>query len=251
MATSPTNAPAARVALITGGAGDIGLGCARLLAAEGVRCALVDLEPAKARAAAATLGAGHLGYGADVTDEPSMQAAVAAATTELGPVNVMIAAAGITGTTVPAWQIDLKEVRRVIDISLLGTFIACRAVIPGMIAQKWGRIVVIASIAGKEGNPNLAAYSAAKGGAIALTKSLGKELATTGVLVNAIAPAVIETAMNRTVAPETLGYMTAKIPMGRLGRVDEVAELVGFLSSHRVGFSTGAVYDCSGGRATY
>jgi 2-dehydro-3-deoxy-L-rhamnonate dehydrogenase (NAD+) len=246
MATVPE-----RVALITGGAGDIGMACARRLAEEGVRCALVDLDSARARTAAATLGERHRGYGADVVDEPSMRAAVAAAAKELGPVNVLIAAAGITGTTVPAWQIDLAEAKRVIDVSLMGTFIACRAVIPGMLAARWGRIVVVASIAGKEGNPTLAAYSAAKGGAIALTKSLGKELATSGVLVNAIAPAVIETAMNRAVTPETLAYMIAKIPMGRLGRVEEVAELVAFLASSRVGFSTGAVYDCSGGRATY
>jgi 3-oxoacyl-[acyl-carrier protein] reductase len=146
---------------------------------------------------------------------------------------------------------NIDEVRRVMDINFLGKWLACVTAIPSMIRQRWGRVVNIASIAGKEGNPNLAAYSASKAAVIALTKSLGKELATSGILVNAITPAVIETEMNRAVGRETLDYMLSKIPMRRAGKVEEVAELVAFLASERVGFATGAVYDISGGRATY
>jgi len=240
-----------RVAWITGAGRGIGFACAQRLAQEGVRCALIDLDGALAAQAARSLGGEHLGIAADVSNEAQVRAAMQAAAEKLGPVNVVINSAGITGNTVPAWETSLDDVRRVLDVNFMGTFIPCVAAIPSMAAQGWGRIVNIASIAGKEGNPNLAAYSASKGAVIALTKSLGKELALKGVLVNAIAPAVIETEMNKSVSAETQAYMVAKIPMARMGRAEEVAELAAYLASDRVSFSTGAVYDISGGRATY
>ena len=242
---------AIRVALITGGAQGLGLACAQRLAQEGVSCALVDLDAKKAQAAAKSLAGNHLGIACDVTNMEQVRSAFAVAERELGLVSVVVNSAGITGTTKPCWEVSLDEFRRVLDINIMGTVNCCVAAVPGMIARKWGRIVNIASIAGKEGNPNLAAYSASKGAVIAFTKSLSKELATTGVLVNSIAPAVIETEMNKTVSAETLAYMLAKIPMGRLGKPEEVAELVAFLASGKVSFSTGATYDISGGRATY
>ncbi len=241
----------ARVALLTGGARGIGFACAERLAAEGVRCALVDISAEGVAASAGRLGAGHAGLAADVTDLKQIRAAFAGACEKLGPVNVIVNAAGITGTTQPAWEMDVDEVRRVMDVNFMGTFLACCTGIPGMIEQGWGRIVNIASIAGKEGNPNLLAYSASKAAVMGLTKSLGKELADKGVLVNAVAPAVIATEMNQAVSKDTLAYMVSKIPMGRIGRPEEVAELVAYLASDRVSFSTGAVYDISGGRATY
>ncbi len=240
-----------RVALITGGAQGIGYACAERLAEEEVRCALVDRDGARVLEAVKRLGPTHFGIQADVTNFGQIQAAFASAEERLGPVNVVINSAGITGTTRPAWEVDLADVRRVMDVNFMGTFHACVGAIPSMLRQGWGRIVNIASIAGKEGNPNLAAYSASKGAVIALTKSLGKELATKGILVTAVAPAVIETELNQTVSSETQAYMVSRIPMGRMGQPAEVAELVAYLASERLSFATGAVFDISGGRATY
>jgi 3-oxoacyl-[acyl-carrier protein] reductase len=250
MAPAASESPA-RVALVTGAARGLGLACARRLAADGVRCALVDLLEADVARAAESLGAGHIGLRVDVTDPAAVEAAFATARQRLGVVNVLVNSAGITGTTKPSWEVDRAEVRRVMEVNFMGTFHTSVAAVPGMIEAGWGRIVNVASIAGKEGNPNLAAYSSSKGAVIAFTKSLGKELATKGILVNAIAPAVIATEMNQTVTPEVLAYMLSRIPMGRVGQPEEVAELVAFLASSRVSFSTGAVYDLSGGRATY
>lgn len=243
--------PRKRVALVTGGARGIGLACAKRLAQDGVACAILDVQADLARDAARGLGAAHRGLAADVTNRDQVVQAFREAADALGPVNVVVNSAGIAGPTAPAWELDPAEVRRVMDVNYMGTFLVCAAGIPSMVEQGWGRIVNIASIAGKEGNPLLSAYSASKGAVIALTKSLGKELATKGVLVNAIAPAVIETEMSRGVSKETFDYMVSKIPMGRLGKPEEVAELVAWLSSEALGFSTAAVYDISGGRATY
>lgn len=240
-----------RAAVITGGARGIGLACARRLADEGVRCALLDRDGDAAQDAARRLGATHHALAADVTSPDALKAAFAEAERALGPVNVLVNSAGITDPSVPAWEMPLDHVRGVMEINFMGTFLACVTAIPPMIRQGWGRIVNIASIAGKEGNPNLSAYSASKGAVIALTKSLGKELANTGVLVNAIAPATIETEMAKAVSPQMLNYMVSRIPMGRLGKPEEVAELVAWLASERMSFSTGAVFDISGGRATY
>ena len=177
--------------------------------------------------------------------------AVEALRDRLGQIDIIVNSAGIVGPNKPTWEISDDEWKQTIDINLGGTFQLLRAFVPAMVERGWGRIVNIASIAGKEGNPNLAAYSASKAAVIGLTKSIGKELATTGVLVNSIAPAVIATEMNALNTPEVLEYMISKIPMSRTGTAAEVAALVAWLSSEECSFSTGACYDISGGRATY
>jgi len=183
----------------------------------------------------------------DVTDAEGVAAAIAAA----GGFDVLVNSAGIVGPNVPFWEVALEGWTQTFDVNVHGLFNVTRAVLPGMIERGWGRVVNIASMAGKDGNPRLSAYSASKAAVIGLTKSLGKELATTGVLVNAIAPAVIDTPMNAKTDPSVLAHITSLIPMGRVGRADEVAALVAWLCSDECSFSTGAVYDISGGRATY
>ena len=223
-----------RTALITGGASGLGAAAAERLAAEGLRVVTADLSGTPDL---------HLA----VTDAD----AVTRATEEVGPVDVLVNSAGIVGPNKPLLETAPDEWRRVFEVNVLGTVNTMRAFVPGMRDRGWGRVVNIASIAGKDGNPNLAIYSATKAAVIGLTKSAGKELATSGVLVNAIAPAVIETPMNQETAPDVLAHITSLIPMKRVGRPEEVAELITFLCSDRVSFSTGAVYDISGGRATY
>ena len=223
-----------RKAIVTGGVSGLGEACATRLRADGVEVITVDIT---ARA----------DYSLDVSDSAAVDAAVAA----IGRVDILINSAGITGPNTPLWEVTDAEFQKTFDVNVNGLFYFCRAVIPAMVDSGWGRIVNIASIAGKEGNPNLGAYSASKAAVIGLTKSLGKELATTGVLVNAIAPAVIATPMNDSTAPEVLAHITSLIPMKRVGRAEEVAALVSWLASEQVSFSTGAVYDISGGRATY
>lgn len=223
-----------RTAVITGGMSGLGAASATRLADDGVKVIRFDLAP-----------------GADVVVDVSDSAAVNAAAAELGPIDILINCAGIVGPNKPLWEVSDAEWQKVFAVNVTGTFNLCRAFVPGMQAQGWGRIVNFASMAGKDGNPNLSAYSASKAAVIALTKSLGKELATSGVLVNAIVPAVIETPMNDETSPEVLAHITSLIPMKRVGRADEVAELAAWLASDKVSFSTGAVYDISGGRATY
>jgi 3-oxoacyl-[acyl-carrier protein] reductase len=183
----------------------------------------------------------------DVTDEETLRRAA----DTIGPVDVLVNSAGIVGPNKPPLQTTTEEWRRVLDVNVLGTANTMRVFVPGLRDRGWGRVVNLASMAGKDGNPNLSVYSASKAAVIALTKSTGKELATSGVLVNVIPPAVIATAMNASTAPEVLDRLTSLMPMQRIGRPEEAAELVAFLSSDRVSFSTGAVYDISGGRATY
>ncbi|HET7571210.1 MAG TPA: SDR family oxidoreductase [Gaiellaceae bacterium] len=230
-------------ALVTGGASGIGAAVAARLAARGAKVASFDLS--------GEAPDGVLAVAGDVTDSRDVDAAVARAEAELGPLEVLVCSAGIPGRSLSTVDVSDEEWRRVIAIDLDGVFFCNRAVLPGMIERGYGRIVNVASIAGKEGNPMAGAYSAAKAGVIALTKAIGKDVAQTGVLVNCVAPAVIETPILEGVSDEHVEYMLQRIPMGRMGKADEVAALVCWLASEECSFSTGAVYDISGGRAVY
>jgi 2-dehydro-3-deoxy-L-rhamnonate dehydrogenase (NAD+) len=223
-----------QTALVTGGLSGLGAACAARLAGDGIKVITMDIHA-------------DADFVVDVADP----VAVASAAADIGTIDILVNSAGIVGPNKPMWEIDYQDWTAVFAVNVLGTFNLCHAFVPGMRVSGWGRIVNFASMAGKAGNPNLSAYSASKGAVIAMTKSLGKELATTGVLVNAIAPAVVATPMNAANTPEVLAYMTSLIPMKRLGRPEEVAELVAWLTSDKMTFSTGAVFDISGGRATY
>ncbi len=237
-----------RVAVITGGARGIGLATARRFAASGARVALWDMDGSDAAAAALP---GALGCTVDVTSAEAVTQAIAETERRLGPVDILVASAGITGpnTTVADYPVDAW--RRVIEVDLTGVFLCCRAVVPSMQRRNYGRIVNIASVAGKEGNPNASAYSAAKAGVIALTKSLGKELAATGIRVNCVTPAAVKTDMFAQMTEQHIAYMLSKIPLNRFGTVEEIAAMIAWLASEECSFSTGGVFDLSGGRATY
>ncbi|MBY0232841.1 MAG: SDR family oxidoreductase [Gemmataceae bacterium] len=240
-------------AIVTGAARGIGFAIASRLLRSGAKVALWDRDSDALAAAESQLS--PLGPVAtatmDVTDLASIRAALAVAESRLGPVSVLVNNAGIAGANKPSWELDEGEWRQVVDIDLTGVFLCCKAVVPGMVAAKHGRIVNIASVAGKEGNPNAAHYSAAKAGVIGFTKSLGKELATKGVLANCVTPAAIESDIFKQMSETHIQYMLSRIPMGRFGQQDEAAALVAWLCSRDCSFSTGAVFDLSGGRATY
>lgn len=239
-----------QTALITGAGQGIGQGVARRLHAAGAQVAVFDLDPAGAAAAAAELGG--LALSGDVRSESDVAAAVDRAEAELGPLSILVNNAGITGRTDVSWNLSLDEMRLVLDVNVIGPFLFCKAVAPRMLEQGYGRIVNVASIAGKEGNPTLLPYSASKAAVIAMTKSLAKELAgKADVTVNSIAPAVIRTKILDGMAPSTVEYMVSKIPMGRVGTVEEVAALIHYLVSRDASFTTGQCFDVSGGRATY
>ncbi len=232
-----------RVALVTGGASGIGAAVARRLVSEGAAVASFDLQPASAE--------GVLALAGDVSKSADIEAAVKRVEDELGAIDVLVCSAGVPGVSLPSMEISDEEWRRVLAINTDGVFFCNRTVAPGMVERGYGRIVNVASIAGKEGNPMAAAYSASKAAVIALTKAIGKDLARTGVLVNCVAPAVIETPILEGVSQAHIDYMVERIPMGRMGSPDEVASLICWLASEECSFSTGATYDISGGRAVY
>ena len=239
-----------QVALITGAGQGIGEGIARRLHAAGARIAVFDRDPQLARKVAVELDG--LDLAGDVRVEDQVAAAVQQAETQLGPLSILVNNAGITGRTDLTWNLGVNEVREVFEVNTIGPFLFCKAVVPGMLARGYGRIVNVASIAGKEGNPTLMPYSASKAAVIAMTKSLAKELAgKANITVNAISPAVIRTAILDGMAPATVEYMLSKIPLGRTGTIEEVAALIHFLASPESSFTTGQCYDISGGRATY
>lgn len=231
-----------RVAVITGGVSGIGAGIAARLAAEGAVISLWDMNAASGTAHSVKL---------DVTDAAAVQRAAEATNAALGSIDILVTSAGITGPNMTVWEYPVAAWDKVIDVNLNAVFYCCRAVAPFMRARNRGRIVNIASIAGKEGNPNASAYSASKAGVIALTKSLGKELADTGVRVNCVTPAAVKTPLFSQMTQEQIDWMLSKIPIGRFGEIDEVASLVLWLASDECSFSTGGVFDISGGRAVY
>ena len=228
---------------MTGGGSGIGAATAGRLLREGADVASLDLG--------GTPPEGVLALSGDVSDSQQVEAAVARASEELGPLDILVCSAGITGASLSTVDVSDEEWRRVMAIDADGVFFSNRAVLPGMIARGYGRIVNVASIAGKEGNPMAAAYSAAKAAVIAMTKSIGKDVARTGVLVNCIAPAVIETPILDALSDEHVSYMVERIPVGRMGGAAEVAALACWLASEECSFSTGATFDISGGRAVY
>ena len=239
-----------RVAVITGGARGIGLAIAQRAAVSGATVALWDVDPARVAQAARSIP-GATAHTLDLTDEAAVRQAASATEQAHGRIDILVNNAGITGGNAPTWELPAVEWRRVVDINLIAPFLVCSAVLPGMVARGYGRVVNIASVAGKEGNPNASHYSASKAGLIALTKSLGKELAGRGVLVNAVTPAAAKTELFDQMTEAQIAYMLGKIPMGRFVQVEEIAALAAWLMSEDCSFSTGGVFDITGGRSTY
>ena len=238
-----------RVAVVTGAASGIGRATAKRLGADG---AALELWDAAADGLAETADStGGTATVLSVADDDAVAAAAAAAAERHGRVDILVNCAGIAGDIAPVAEADPAEWRRVIEVNLTGTFLCCRAVVPHMVRSGYGRILNIASVAGKEGNPNAAHYSASKAGVITFTRALGKEVAGSGVLVNCITPAVIDTAILGQVTEAQVKYMVERIPLGRMGRPEEVAALIAWLSSEECSFSTAAAFDLSGGRTTY
>ena len=240
-----------RSAVVTGGAQGFGKAIAERFVASGARVAIWDHDHALAEKTAKAIGPAVTAIKVDVTDTAAVEKARDATLAAFGKIDILVNNAGIAGVNKTVWETDLEEWRKVLRINLDGPFICCKAIVPMMLKQKYGRIVNIASIAGKEGNPNAAHYSASKAGLIALTKSLGKELAAHDILVNAVTPAAAKTAIFDQLTQQHIDFMLSKIPKGRFVLVEELASMVAWLSSEDCGFSTGAVFDISGGRATY
>jgi 3-oxoacyl-[acyl-carrier protein] reductase len=239
-----------RTAIVTGGAAGIGFAIAQRLAASGAKVSLWDRDERALADAAKQIGGAHTAR-LDVASDADVQRALAETVAALTRVDALVCSAGITGPNTTTWEYPVADWKQVLDINLTGVFLCNRAVVPHMRKSDYGRIVNIASIAGKEGNPNASAYSASKAGVISLTKSLGKELAKTGIRVNCVTPAAVKTGMFSQMTQAHIDFMLSKIPMGRFGEVDEIAALVSWLCTAECSFSTGAVFDLSGGRAVY
>jgi 2-dehydro-3-deoxy-L-rhamnonate dehydrogenase (NAD+) len=239
-----------RTAIVTGAASGIGRAVASRLTAEGAKVSLWDRNQASLAEAVADMPAAHQ-VALDVTDSDQVARAMRKTASDLGKIDIMVASAGITGPNATLWEYPVEAWREVIDVNLNGLFYCNRAVVPHLQRNGYGRIINIASIAGKEGNPNASAYSASKAGVICLTKSLGKELAKTEIRVNCVTPAAVQTPMFQQMTQSHIDFMLSKIPMGRFGRIDEVTSLICWLASEECSFSTGAVFDASGGRAAY
>ena len=229
-----------RVALVTGGAGGLGRAVADRLSASGAAVAVVDRQRVDE----------HVSLIADVTDMNALDAVIAEAESELGPIDLLVHSAGIGGPWGSAFELDVRQWRQIVDVNLTGSYLVCRRLLPSMAERGYGRAVLVSSVAGKEGHPLLAAYASAKAGVIALVKSLARELAGSGVLVNAVTPAAFSTPMATEQPPELLERMRAAVPLGRLGEPEEAAALIAWLVSEECSFSTGAVFDLSGGRST-
>ncbi len=240
-----------RVAVVTGGAQGIGLAVSQRFAASGAKVEIWDLDPSLAEAAAKEIGGDTHGIGLDVTDPEAVDRAAKALEKRLGRIDILVTSAGIAGPNMKTWEYPLEEWSRIMRINLDGTMHSCRSVIPGMLERNYGRLVLIASVAGKEGNPNASAYSASKAAVIALTKSLGKELAGQDIAVNCVTPAAARTRIFDQMKPEFVEFMLSKIPRGRFVETEEIAAMIAFLASKENSFTTAGVFDLSGGRATY
>jgi NAD(P)-dependent dehydrogenase (short-subunit alcohol dehydrogenase family) len=240
-----------RTAVVTGGAQGFGRAITERFVASGARVAIWDNDHALAEKTARGIGNAVSAFAVDVTDSAAVEKAREATLGAFGKIDILVNNAGIAGVNKTVWETDFDEWRKVLRINLDGPFICCKAIVPQMLKQKYGRIVNVASIAGKEGNPNAAHYSASKAGLIALTKSLGKELAAHDILVNAVTPAAAKTAIFDQMTQTHIDFMLSKIPKARFVLVEEVAAMVAWLASQDCAFSTGAVFDISGGRATY
>lgn len=242
-----------RVAIVTGGARGIGLAVARRMVASGAAVSIWDADPAKAEESRAALAAdGSVSAQVlDLTDELAVAEATAKTVAAHGKVDILVNNAGITGGNMPVTEIPPAQWRRVLEVNLTAPFLVAQAVVPHLVANGWGRVVNVASVAGKEGNPNAAHYSASKAGLIGLTKSLSKELAAKGVLVNCVTPAAAKTDIFHQMTESHIAFMLSKIPMGRFVEVEEIAALICWLATPDCSFSTGGVFDISGGRATY
>ena len=238
-----------QVVVITGGSKGIGLGVAERMAAEGAQ--VVIWSRSDAEGAAERLGQGALGIPTDVASEDAVSAAFAATIDAFGKIDVLVTSAGLPATLVPTAELTLAAWQTVMDVNLNGTFLCCRAVLPGMIARDSGRIVTVSSHAGKESQPLIASYSASKAGVIALTKALGRELATTGVRVNCFAPGAIDTPMTQNLPAEVRNMLSQMAPQKRMGTAEECAAMIGFMASSECSFTSGAVFDLSGGSASY
>jgi NAD(P)-dependent dehydrogenase (short-subunit alcohol dehydrogenase family) len=239
-----------QIAIVTGGGQGIGEGIARRLHSAGARVAILDLNEGTAKAVAQSIDG--LAVKCDVSSAESVRQAVATAQRDLGTITILVNNAGISGKAAYLWELDEKEIDNVYAINLRSVYLMCRAVVSSMLEKRYGRILNVASIAGKEGNPRLLSYSSTKAGVICLSKSLAKEVAGRGdITVNSIAPAVVQTHILDTIPKETIDYMVSRIPVGRTGKIEEIAALVHYLVSPEASFTTGQCYDISGGRATY